>query len=266
MQSTQAIAPDATVRTWQEGAVAHIHFNRPASLNAIDEAMALGFAAACERIEADRTIRVVVLTGEGRAFMAGGDIAAMSQDPAPVAERLIHAMHRGIRILNALPAPVIASVHGVVAGGGLGLVLSCDLCIAAEHTRFSMAYSQIGTSSDCGTSWALPRLVGLRKALEIALLDEPVEAAEALRLGLINKVVPKTDLQDETLRLAERLVNGPTLAFGRLKALLRESGGRDLQGQLDAERRSFLDSTATSDFQEGLQAFLQKRRARFTGQ
>lgn len=266
MEPLQAVEGDPPVKTWREGAVAYIRFDRPASLNAIDERMASEFSAACERIQGDRAVRAVVLSGEGRAFMAGGDVAAMSADPPAVAQRLIDGMHQGIRILTGLAAPVIASVHGAVAGGGLGLVLACDLCIAAEQTRFTMAYPQLGTSSDCGTSWALPRLVGLRKALEMALLDEPIDAAEAQRLGLINKVVPKVELPAETSRLAQRLADGPTLALGRLKTLLRESSCRDLHAHLDAETQSFLASTRTSDFNEGVHAFLQKRRPRFTGQ
>ena len=153
---------------WREGAIARIHFNRPQALNAIDTAVAAGFLRACEDIAADVGVRAVWLSGEGRAFMAGGDLAEMQRDPQPVAQALIAGMHGGLRLLATLDAPVVASVQGAVAGGGLGLTLGCDLVIAAEGTRFSMAYPQIGASCDCSTSWGLPRIVGLRKALELA--------------------------------------------------------------------------------------------------
>ncbi|MEJ8821199.1 enoyl-CoA hydratase-related protein [Variovorax humicola] len=255
---------DEPVLSWRspEG-VAHIRFNRPGSLNAIDVAMAKGFRSACQQISEDPQARVVVVSGEGRAFMAGGDLGAMRDDPQATAQALIEGMHGGIRILARLAAPVIASLHGAVAGGGLGLALACDLGIAAEGTRFNLAYPKIGASSDCATSWALPRLVGLRQALEIALLCEPVDANEALRLGLVNRVVPAASLQAETEAMAQRLARGPREAQGRLKRLLRESLERTLEDQLDAEAASFVACAGTPDFTEGVTAFLEKRAPRF---
>lgn len=258
-------ATDDEVECWREGAVAHIRFRRPHVLNAIGVRLAGEFRHACEQVAADGSVRALVLSGEGRAFMAGGDLVAMQQDPAGVCTRLIEDMHASVGILTALPVPVIASVHGAVAGGGLGLVLSCDLCIAAEGTCFSMAYPQIGASSDCGTSWALPRLVGLRKAMELAWLGEPVDAAEAQRLGIVNRVVPREQLGEATRSLAGQLAGGATLALGRLKQLLRASSARDLQDQLDAEAEAFLACATTADFREGVQAFLRKRLPQFTG-
>lgn len=245
--------------------VAHIRFNRPEVLNAIDVAEADAFLAACRNVAADPGVRVVVLSGEGRAFMAGGDLAAMRQSPAATADALIQRMHEGIRLLAALPAPVLASLHGVVAGGGLGLALACDLAIAAEGTRFNLAYVNVGTSCDCSSSWALPRLVGLRRALEIALLGETFDAAEALRLGLVNRVVPAQALAAETDRLARKLAAGPPVAMGKLKQLMRASFDRDLADQLDAEAASFRHCAGTRDFTEALDAFFEKRPARFEG-
>ncbi|WP_213957924.1 MULTISPECIES: enoyl-CoA hydratase/isomerase family protein [unclassified Variovorax] len=264
MSYPERASADEPVLDWRspEG-VAHIRFNRPRSLNAIDVAVAQGFRMACQRIAEDPQVRVVVVSGEGRAFMAGGDLGAMRDDPQATAQSLIEGMHGGIRILARLAAPVIASLHGAVAGGGLGLALACDLGIAAEGTRFNLAYPKIGASSDCATSWALPRLVGLRHALEIALLCEPVEAHEALRLGLVNRVVPAASLQSETEAMALRLAQGPREALGRLKRLVRESLERTLDQQLDAEAASFVACAGTSDFQEGVSAFLEKRAPRF---
>lgn len=251
------------VLCWRDGTVARIRFNRPAALNAIDVRMAQQFRQGCERIAGDATVRAVVISGEGRAFMAGGDLAAMSKDPRGTAVLLIEGMHAGIEILSQLPAPVIASVHGSVAGGGLGLALACDLCIAAEGTRFKLAYPEVGASSDCGTSWALQRLVGLRKALEIALLTEPIDAFEAQRLGLVNRVVPIERLHHATEQMAQRLATGAAQALAQLKRLLRESGGRELPAQLNAEAEGFIACSATPDFREGIQAFLDKRRPQF---
>lgn len=260
--------PDAaaTVLHWRDGAVAHIRFNRPKALNAIDTVMAAGFLQACTDIAADPQVRAVWLSAEGRAFMAGGDLAQMRGDPVPVAQSLVAGMHGGLRLLAGLDAPVVASVHGAVAGGGLGLMLGCDLVLAAEGTRFGVAYPLIGASCDCSTSWGLPRVVGLRKALELALLADTLDAAEALRLGLVNRVVPAADLEGEARKIVERLAAGPTQAYGKLKRLLRGSLQNDLDSQLDAEAAGFKACATTPDFIEGVSAFLEKRPAQFTGQ
>ena len=258
------IDPGRAVLLRREGAVAHVRFNRPALLNAIDPTLALQFRRACEQLAGDDSVRAVVLSGEGRAFMAGGDLGAMHADVSVVPD-IIANMHAGLLRLAELSAPVIASVHGQVAGGGFGVALACDLCIAAAGTRFTMAYPLIGTNSDCGTSWGLARMLGVRRAMEVALLSEPIEASDALRLGLVNRVVPADELAAATRELAARLASGPTLAYGNLKRLLREAGGRSLAQQLDAEAEGFLRCTATADFAEGVAAFLQKRPPRFDG-
>lgn len=257
---------EAPALCWRQDGVAHIRFNRPKALNAIDPRMAQEFLQACEAISADPQVRAVCLSGEGRAFMAGGDLASMQEDPTVVAEQLIAGMHGGLRLLAKLSAPVVASVHGAVAGGGMGLMLGCDLVIAAQGTRFGIAYPLIGASCDCSTSWGLPRVVGLRKAMEIALLAENLDADEALRLGLVNRVVPLVDLAAETERLVQRLAKGPTRAFGHLKQLMRESFNSELSAHLDAESQAFLACANTHDFREGVGAFLSKRAPVFTGQ
>lgn len=251
---------------WREGAVAHLRFNRPQALNAIDTPMATAFLRACEDIADDRQVRAVWMSAEGRAFMAGGDVAAMAEDPVNVAGQLISGMHGGLRVLAGLDAPVVASVQGAVAGGGLGLVLGgADLIVAAEGTRFSVAYPLIGASADCSTSWSLPRLVGLHRALEIALLSDTLDAAEALRLGLCNRVVPAAELETETRKLVERLAAGPTRAYGRLRRLIRQSVDTEFTAQLDAEAAGFRACAGTEDFREGVGAFLAKRKAVFQG-
>lgn len=250
---------------WREGGVAHLRFNRPEALNAIDPAMAQAFLRACQDIAQDGAVRAVLVSAEGRNFMAGGDLAAMRPDPVAVADALIEGMHGGIRLLAAMEAPVLASVQGAVAGGGLGLVLGCDLVVAADDANFKVAYPLIGASADCSTSWSLPRLVGFHKAMELALLSEPFDALEALSLGIVNRVVPATRLAAEAARLSQQLADGPTKAYGRLKSLIRASFDRDLHAQLDAEADAFRACAADEDFKEGLDAFLGKRSPTFRG-
>ncbi|THF60409.1 enoyl-CoA hydratase [Pseudothauera rhizosphaerae] len=244
----------------REGDIAHIRFNRPNSLNAIDSAMAAVFLDTCQRLAAAPDIRVVTISGEGRAFMAGGDIAQFRDDPASIPDTLIGPMHEALQILTTLQAPVVASLQGAVAGAGMSLALACDLAIAADNTRFNFAYVNLGTSCDLGASWHLPRIVGLRRALEIALLSDPIDATEALRLGLVNRVVPESSLQQETQAIAARLAGAAPTAVGTLKRLFRTSGSRDFASQLAAEQEGFAACAATPEFSAAVAAFLGKRR------
>jgi len=247
----------------RDGGIVRLQFNRPAQLNALDRATAQTFAQACRDIASDQTVRALIIGGTGRAFTAGGDVAELRADPAGAAIGLIGPMHEAVVLLAEMRAPVIASLHGVVAGAGLSLALACDFAIAAEGTRFTLAYVNIGASCDLSGSWTLPRLVGLRKALEIALIGEPFDAAEALRLGLVNRVVPAVELEAQTLALAQRLANGPAQSIAQMKRLMRISFEHDLRGQLDAERSAFLACAAGADFAEGVDAFVGKRAPRF---
>lgn len=256
---------DAPLLTGRDGAVATLRFNRPAALNAIDVPMARAFLAAVQDIAADRGVRAVLLSGAGKGFMAGGDLAVLSADPQRGAAELIGPLHEALTVLDALDAPVVAQVHGVAAGAGLSLMLQADFVLAAAGTRFNLAYASIGASCDVGGSWALPRWVGLRRALEIALLGDTLDAATAERIGLINRVVPAADLESEALALAHRLAGGPTVALGHLRRLLRASQGRDLATQLDAEAAAFQACAATDDFRLGLDAFRDRKPPAFTG-
>lgn len=249
----------------RDGGVAHLRFNRPQSLNAIDSATAKALLAAADELVQDKGVRAVVLSGEGKGFMAGGDLAQMQADPQAIASEIIAPLHAALTKLASIDAPLIASVHGVVAGAGVSLMLAADLAIAAEGTRFNLAYLNIGASCDGGASFALPRVVGLRKALEIALLSEPFDAAEALRLSLVNRVVPAAELEAETTKLAQRLANGPTGAIGRMRRLMRQSFQSDYAAQLNAEKEAFAASAVSRDFAEGVRAFFEKRTPRFEG-
>jgi 2-(1,2-epoxy-1,2-dihydrophenyl)acetyl-CoA isomerase len=266
MNTTASIEiPEPALQIEREGAVVTLRFNRPKTLNAIDIPMAQAFLSTVRTLAQDSSIRAIVLCGAGRGFMAGGDLATLRADPNQGARELIGPLHEAITLLSRMDAPLIAQVHGVAAGAGLSLMLQADFVIAAEGTRFSLAYANIGASCDVGASWALPRLVGLRRALEIAMLGETLTAADAARLGLVNRVAPAAELEAEVKAFAQRLASGPTVAFGQLRRLMRESFSRDLPAQLDAEAAGFLKCAATDDFKTGIDAFYAKQPALFTG-
>jgi len=249
----------------REGAVAVLQLNRPHALNALDVTTARAFHAACTTLAADDSVRAVLLCGAGRSFGVGGDLAALRNEPGAVALQLIEPLHASIQLLTRLRAPVIAALQGAVAGGSLSLALAADIAVAADDARFTLAYAGVGASCDVSGSWHLPRLVGLRQALAIALLNEPLDATEALRLGLVNRVVPAAALAGEAMVLAQRVATGPTQALGHLKRLLRQSLDTDLPTQLDAERDAFVACTQTQDFNEGLAAFFARRPPQFQG-
>ncbi|MGS0897361.1 enoyl-CoA hydratase/isomerase family protein [Burkholderia stagnalis] len=256
-------APELQVQ--RTGAVVTLTFNRPGALNAVDVPMARALLAAAKDLAVDATARAVVLRGAGKGFVAGGDLATLRADPVQGAVNLITPIHEAVTILSTINAPVIAQVHGVAAGAGLSLMLQADFVLAAEGTRFNSAFINLGASCDSGTSWALPRLVGLRRALEIAMLGETFGVADAERLGLINRVVPADRLQEESDALAQRLASGPTLAYGAIRRLMRESFDRSLSAQLDVEAAAFRACAGTQDFSAGLEAFQSRQVARFAG-
>jgi len=248
-----------------DGAVAHLRFNRPERMNAVDVAASNAFLACVRRIADAPEIRAVVVGGEGRAFGVGGDLAALSGDPVAGVPPLLDSMHEALKLMAELSTPFIASLHGVVAGGSLSVAMACDLAVAAEDTKFNLAYVNVGAICDGGASWSLPRLVGLRNALAIALLGETFGAAEALQLGLVNRVVPAASLDAQAVQIARRLAQGPTLAIGRMKRLLRTSFDHTLAEQLDCERDEFVANAGSQDFQAGLAAFVAKRKPVFSG-
>ena len=254
------------------GAVATLTLNRPAALNTLDFAMMDTLVAHTAAIAADDSLRVVVLRGSGRHFMAGGDVAAFAQhlEIAPAArralfQRAIEGLHAAIENLHRMPHPVIARVQGAAAGFGLSLVCACDLAIAADDAYFTSAYRHLGLTPDGGGTWALPRIVGLRKAMEIILLSERFDAHEALRIGIVNKVVPAPELDAAVNAIVESIAEGPVGALRNAKRLLRESQDRSLSEQLQAEAVSFAQCAATPDFVEGVRAFTAKRKPRFGG-
>lgn len=258
---------DAPVLLTIRDHIAEIRLNRPQALNAINVATATGLLTLTRQAISDPQVKVIVISGEGRAFAAGGDLAYFlaSEDRPAAALEVINPIHEAMELLAQAPQPVIASVQGAAAGAGMSLALMADLTIAADDAVFNLAYVKVGNNTDCGASWILPRLVGLHKAMEIALLADNVKADEALRLGLVNRVVPRDELATATLAMAQRLVASAPLAMASIKRLMRTSLQRSLPEQLAEEAAAFVKNAGTDDFVEALKAFFEKRRANFSG-
>jgi len=255
----------------QDG-IATLTMNRPEARNALSNEMRSELASVLHDVEQDDSVRCVVLTGAGDHFMAGGDVKGMAESVKKSAEELrkefilrIHDLHPIMFALRRMPKPVIASCQGAAAGAGVSMALACDMIIAADDAFFTLAYCKIGTSPDGSASFHLPRAVGIKKAMEIALLGDRFGAQEAKEMGMINFVVPKTDLADETDKLAKRLAAGPTHVYGNTKALLYRSLESEFESQLQAEAESFADCASREDFREGVMAFVEKRAPEFTG-
>ena len=262
-----------TVLLSTDGAIATVTLNRPESMNALDGAMVEELHANLIRVEQDPAIRCVVLRGAGDNFMAGGDIRMFAKALAELPptdrqakfESLIGQVHASITALRRMDKPVVAGVQGAVAGFGVSLATACDLTIAADTSVFTLAYCHIGTSPDGGSTFHLPRAVGLKRAMEIALLGDRFPAEKAAAIGLVNRAVAADELDAAVAKLAGRLAKGPTAAYGRTKRLLNASLDNDLATQLSAESELFTASTMTEDFREGVTAFLEKRPADFQG-
>lgn len=255
--------------------VATITLNRPEVLNALDDTMIGDLAGAVAAAAADDGVRAVVVTGAGEHFMAGGDINFFKQaidaepDKAVIRrefEAFIHPVHKVVTEMRTMRKPVLAAVRGACAGFGVSLALACDMVLAADDAVFTLAYCHIGVSPDGGSTYALPRAVGIKRAFEIAYLGDRFGAEAAREAGLINKVVPVAEFETSVGKLARRLVNGPTHAYANTKELLNASLNASLKDQLDAEAKSFADCAVTADFAEGVTAFVGKRAPVFTGE
>lgn len=252
--------------------IATLTMNRPEARNALSNDMRAQLADALHEIEMDDSVRCVVLTGSGEHFMAGGDVKGMAESikksPEEVRKEFIlriHDLHPIMFAMRRMPKPIIASCRGAAAGAGVSMALACDLIIASDDAFFTLAYCHIGTSPDGSSSFHLPRAVGIKKAMEIALLGDRFDAKAALDMGMINYVVPTADLDSETDKLAQRLANGPTHVYGNTKALLYRSMESQFESQLQAEAEYFADCASRADFREGVTAFVEKRKPNFTG-
>ncbi|MCG8415928.1 MAG: enoyl-CoA hydratase [Pseudomonadales bacterium] len=262
----------ADLEVIQEGGIATLIMNRPEARNALSMDMRAQLSSTLHDIERDQSIRCVVLKGAGEHFMAGGDVKGMGESIKQTPEEIrkefilrIHDLHTIMFAMRRMPKPIIASCRGAAAGAGVSMALACDLVIASEDAFFTLAYCRIGTSPDGSSSFHLPRAVGIKKAMEIALLGDRFGAEEAKAIGMINFVVPTDELESETTKLATRLADGPTHVYGNTKALFYRSLESEFESQLQAEAEYFADCASRNDFKEGVTAFIEKREANFTG-
>jgi 2-(1,2-epoxy-1,2-dihydrophenyl)acetyl-CoA isomerase len=252
-----------------KGSVATITLNRPDRYNALNGQMVEELLEAVLACHEDRAVRAVVLMGAGQAFCAGGDVREFIEHTGTLAlhiQQLLVSLHSAIASICRMSKPIIAGVNGVAAGAGMGLAMACDLAVAAESARFTMAYTKIGLPPDAGSSYFLPRLVGLRRAVELTLTNRVLTADEAKAWGLVNRVVPDAELVTAVDALANELADGPTLALGRAKRLLFMSDQASLETQMENEAQFIALSSQTADFREGMGAFAEKRAPVFTGQ
>ncbi len=248
--------------------IARITFNRPATLNALDKHMIAALAQITEEIKANDAVRVVLLSGQGNAFMAGGDIQFFYDNLDGISDKakaIITDLHTAIHNLCSMPKPVVACVHGAIAGAGISVMLAADLVLAAESTKFTLAYSGIGISPDGGATYHLSKIVGKQKAMELLLLSERFDAATAHKLGLLNWVVNDTDLNVATEKLLMQLATGPSVAYAQIKELVQQSFTNNLEQQLDAEAKAFVHCTTTEDFKRGVSGFIEKHKPEFYG-
>ena len=250
-----------------------ITLNRPARRNAFSRPMLQGLAALFERAARDSEIRALLLTGTGGAFCGGADVQAMSDRHAggealgfeASIERLRADQNATIAALFELPKPVVAALPGAVAGGGLGLALACDLRIASESAFLTTAFANLGFSGDYGGSWLLTQLVGTAKARELYYFADRIDAAECERLGIFNRVTSGRALMDEAFQLALRLAQGPSVAYGYMKANLNRALSVDLRTALNAEAFGMGRSSQTEDHRNAVRAFVEKTKPTFHG-
>lgn len=273
-----------SVQLTRENGIAIVTLNRPDKLNALSAEMYHELAEQFSALGNDDETRAVILTGAGRAFCAGGDVKDMAAGREALGgsggdgrRSAAYLLARGVEILresqratsyvlHTMPKPTIAMVNGHAVGAGLSLALACDLRIASDRAKFGTVFRNVGFSGDFGGSYFLPRLVGIGKARELYFTGEIIDAEEAYRIGMVNRVVPHERLEEETMELAHRLATGPTLAYARMKENLNRSEHCDLLTLLDQEALNMRLSGMTNDHREAAKAFVEKRQPTFTGE
>jgi len=253
----------------QTGGVTILTLNRPDQLNAFNEAQHKALRLALETAHDDDNCRIVLITGSGRGFCAGqdlGDRDPRKMDGSPDLGHTLETFYNPlIRLIRAMPKPVLCAVNGVAAGAGANIAFACDMVLAAKSAKFIQAFSKIGLVPDSGGTWNLPRLIGEAKAKALILTAEPVMAEEAERIGLIYKAVDDDALMDEAKKLANQFAAGPTYGFGLIKEALHASANNSLDEQLDLERDIQRKAGKSADYAEGVTAFMDKRAPKFEG-
>ena len=256
----------------KSGGIARITFNRPEARNAVSVEMRTALIDAMLAVEQDDSIRCVVLSGAGKHFMAGGDVKSFAElaklEPQERRSHFVKRIHTIQPLLIAMQRmnkPVVCVVQGAAVGFGFSLAMACDLVIADSDARFACSYIGIGTSPDGSSSYYLPQLVGLKRAMEIAMLGDMIDAPTALAMGLVNRVAAEGALEEEAEAMIQRLANAPTIGLGHIKRLLYASADNSLQAQMSMEAQSFAECAATDDWVEGVTAFTEKRKPKFRG-
>ncbi|GAB4364393.1 MAG: enoyl-CoA hydratase-related protein [Deltaproteobacteria bacterium] len=258
-----------TVAVERAGAVGTIRMNRPDRLNAYEFEMGKELLEAASTLGGDPAIRCIVLTGSGKAFCAGGDVAVMGtfrEEAAAGFLELTVRLHSFIASLRRAPKPVLSAVNGVAAGAGFSMALAADFVIAAASARFTLAYQNIGLSPDGGATFFLTRAIGTHRAMELTLTGRTLSAEEAAGWGLVQRVVPDEALAATTQEMAQRIAAGPTQAFAKAKELYNRALFQPLETQMEEERQRIAASARTTDFREGIRAFLEKRPPAFRGE
>lgn len=248
--------------------VATITLNRPDAANAMNLDLVKDLMAAAIRCDEDASIRAVLLTASGKMFCGGGDLpsfAAAGDGVGALVKEIATYLHAAVSCFARMDKPLITAVNGAAAGAGFSLAMAGDMVLAAESAKFTQAYTAIGASPDGGSSYSLPRLIGVRRAAELMLTNRRLSATEAEQWGLVNQVVADAELLNEAGKLARQLAQGPTRAFGMVKKLLTASFDNSLETQLEMESRGISAMTMTADGREGVSAFLEKRKPQFRG-
>jgi 2-(1,2-epoxy-1,2-dihydrophenyl)acetyl-CoA isomerase len=249
-----------------ETGVGTITLHRPDALNALTVPMKQALLAAFGQMERERSIRAVILTGAGRAFCAGQDLRErLEPGAAPLGVEVREHYNPIIRAMRDLPKPIVGAINGVAAGAGASLAMACDIRIASDAASFALAFGRVGLVPDSGATWFLPRLVGAARAAELALLNDPVSAADAARIGLVGRVVPAAELATEARAIAERLAAGAPRAIALTKRALNGAWDHDLETALEQEAELQDIAGRTKDHAEGMAAFMEKRVPRFSG-
>jgi len=256
----------SSILTQLYGSILEITLNRPEAYNALNYDLMTALHSSLASATTDESIKGVMITGSGKAFCSGGDLKWISQhqqEAGVTLHKLAPVFHMAITEIRRMPKPVVAAINGIAAGGGFSLALACDFRVMAESTILRQAYSSSGLSMDGGGSFALPRLVGLARAMEIAAFDPPIDSSKALEWGLVTKVVPDSEVQKEALAMLEGLSHTALHSFAWAKRLFLESFTNTLETQLELERQGISDCARHPNGQEGIKAFLEKRKPVF---